>query len=206
MGKVYIIGKDAVPSSLKVGADEQVEMTLVVLPGTSCKLDMDIEITGPGASVAISGLYVCGSDEKVGISVRMAHTSGGSISRQLFKGIVGGNAKADFDGLIVVSQDAQKTEAYQSTHNLLLSEQARADARPQLEIYADDVKCSHGAAIGRLNEEEQFYMRSRGISLAEAKVLQMISFISPVIDTIADEAERVQLQSVIEDSIRRMVR
>lgn len=206
MGKVYIIGKDAVPTSLKVGSGEQVDMTLVVLPGTSCRLDMDVEITGPDASVAISGLYVCGSDEKVGISVRLAHTSGGSISRQLFKGIVGGKARADFDGLIVVAQDSQKTEAYQSTHNLLLSPQAKADARPQLEIYADDVKCSHGATIGRLNEEEQFYMRSRGISLAEAKVLQMISFISPVIDTIADQSEREEVRSVIEGAIRDMVR
>ena len=206
MGKVYIIGKDAVPSRLTVGAGEQVDMTLVVLPGTSCKLDMDVDITGPDASVGISGLYVCGSDEKVAISVRLTHASGGSISRQLFKGIVGGQARADFDGLITVAQDAQKTEAYQSTHNLLLSEQAKADARPQLVIYADDVKCSHGATIGRLNEEEQFYMRSRGISLAEAKVLQMISFISPVIETIADEEERERVKSVIEDSIREMVR
>lgn len=75
-------------------------------------------------------------------------------------------------------------EAYQENHNILLSDGAKVDTKPQLEIYADDVKCSHGATIGRLNEEEQFYMRSRGISLEDAKVLRMISFIAPVLENI----------------------
>ncbi len=205
MGKVYIIGRDAVPSRLQVAAGESLDMTFIALPGTSCRLGLDVDIVGEGASVNISGLYVCGSDERVDISVRLSHAAGGSRSRQLFKGVVGGTARADFSGLITVDPDAQKTEAYQAVHNLLLSAQAKAEARPQLEIYADDVKCSHGATAGRLDEEEQFYMRSRGISLHEAMLLQLLSFISPVLETIADEKERAEISAILEKAIREML-
>ncbi len=206
MNRVYIIGKDTVPQSLTVGAGESVDMTLVILPGVSCELPMTIDLVGEGADVKLSGVYVCGGEEKVKISVVLRHKVGRCTSSQIFKGLVGGKARTDFYGRIVVDKDAQKTEAYQANHNLLLSDAARAETKPQLEIYADDVKCSHGATVGRLNEEEQFYMRSRGISDAEAKVLQMISFISPVLDTISDQAEKEQLTATIEDAIREMVR
>ena len=89
---------------------------------------------------------------------------------------------------------------------ILLSDGAKVDTKPQLEIYADDVKCSHGATIGRLNEEEQFYMRSRGISLEDAKVLQMISFIAPVLENIADDEQREALAAEFESDIRNIIR
>lgn len=206
MNRVYIIGKDAVPQSLSVGAGESVDMTLVVLPGVSCDLSMAIDLVGEGADVKLSGLYVCGGDERVRISVVLSHKVARCTSSQLFKGLVGGTARTHFNGRVVVCKDAQKTEAYQANHNLLLSEGAKAETQPQLEIYADDVKCSHGATVGRLNEEEQFYMRSRGISEAEAKVLQMVSFISPVLDTVVDNAERAEITQTVEEAIRAMVR
>ena len=127
-------------------------------------------------------------------------------SRQLFKGIAGGISKVDFYGKIIVAQDAQRTEAYQENHNILLTDGAKVDTKPQLEIYADDVKCSHGATIGRLNEEEQFYMRSRGITLEDAKVLQMISFVAPVLENIPDETQRESLAVQLEESIRNIVK
>ena len=102
-------------------------------------------------------------------------------SRQLIKGIAGGSADVRFDGVIVVAPGADGTEALQENHNIILSDTAKVETLPQLEIYADDVKCSHGATVGRLGEEELFYMRSRGIPEKEAKVLQMLSFISPVV-------------------------
>ena len=113
-------------------------------------------------------------------------TASTATSHQNFRGIVGGNAVSEFYGLIYVKQDAQNTKAYQENHNILLSEHARVETKPQLEIYADDVECSHGATIGRLNEDEQFYMRSRGIPEDEARVLQMISFISPIVEHLED--------------------
>ena len=111
----------------------------------------------------------------------------------------------DFYGKIVVAQDAQKTEAYQENHNILLSDDARVNTKPQLEIYADDVKCSHGATVGRLNEEEQFYMRSRGIPEQEARALQMISFLAPVLESVMDSQQRETLLQLTEDAIRKVL-
>ena len=108
-----------------------------------------------------------------------------------------------FYGKIIVAPDAQKTEAYQTNHNLIVSAGAKAEAKPQLEIYADDVKCSHGATVGQLNEDEQFYMRSRGIPENEARVLQMISFIAPVLAKVEDENRREELQATVEAAIRK---
>jgi Fe-S cluster assembly protein SufD len=120
--------------------------------------------------------------------------------------VAGGDSRVDFYGKIIVAPDAQRTEAYQENHNLLLSDGAKVDTKPQLEIYADDVKCSHGATVGRLNEEEQFYMRSRGISLEDAKVLQMISFISPVLENIPEDTRREEIAAKLESAIREIVR
>ena len=92
-----------------------------------------------------------------------------------------------------MAPDAQKTEAYQANHNLLLSTEARAEARPQLEIYADDVKCSHGATVGRLNEDELFYLRSRGITAEEAARLQQMAFVGEVLEMVSDSALRDSL-------------
>jgi Fe-S cluster assembly protein SufD len=172
------------------------------MPGVSCDVKMTVDLVGEGSEANLYGAYLCGKDEKVKISVDMHHAKPHCNSRQLFKGIAGGQSKVDFYGKIIVAKDAQKTEAYQENHNLLISDDAKVDTKPQLEIYADDVKCSHGATIGRLNEEEQFYMRSRGITLEDAKVLQMISFIAPVLENIKDEAERENLFVRLENSIR----
>ena len=183
----------------------KVEIVVLIMPGMSCDLKMDVTLAGEGAEANIYGAYVCGGDEKVRIAVDMHHDVPHCNSRQRFKLIAGGSSRVDFYGKIIVAQDAQRTEAYQENHNILLSDGAKVDTKPQLEIYADDVKCSHGATIGRLNEEEQFYMRSRGISLEDAKVLQMISFIAPVLENIQDESQREKIFSEFESNIRRMV-
>ena len=193
-----------VPQSIVVERDAKVTVVVLVLPGVSCDIKLDVRLAGEGAESNIYGAYVCGGEEKVKISVDMHHDHPRCSSRQLFKGIAGGVSKVDFYGKIIVAQDAQRTEAYQENHNILLSDGAKVDTKPQLEIYADDVKCSHGATIGRLNEEEQFYMRSRGISLEDAKVLQMISFIAPVLDNIQNESQRDAIASEFESQIRRI--
>ena len=191
-----------VPAKIVVERDGRVDVVVLIMPGVSEDLKIDVELVGEGAQANIYGAYVCGGEEKVKISVDMHHDMPHCNSRQLFKGIAGGNSRVDFYGKIIVAPDAQRTEAYQENHNILLSDDARVDTRPQLEIYADDVKCSHGATIGRLNEEEQFYMRSRGITLEEAKVLQMISFLAPVLENIQDNSERERLTEQLSDAIR----
>ena len=163
---------------------------------------MAVDIVGEGADVRISGLYVCSGSDNVSVRTDVRHRVPGSVSRQLFNGIAAGSSRAGFYGKIVVAPDAQKTEAYQTNHNLVISGQAHAETRPQLEIYADDVKCSHGATVGRLNEDEQFYMRSRGIPEQEARVLQMISFIAPVLSGISDQELKDSVASVVETAVR----
>ena len=206
MTEVIVVSEGQLVRSIDVQAGQRTDMVLLVYPGVSCDIKLDVTLSGEGAEANIYGAYVCGSEERVKISVDMHHDVPHCNSRQLFKGIAGGSSKVDFYGKIVVAQDAQKTEAYQENHNILLTDGAKVDTKPQLEIYADDVKCSHGATIGRLNEEEQFYMRSRGISLEDAKVLQMISFIAPVLEHVGDEAEREHAASELETAIRDIVK
>ena len=203
--KVYVIDGTGPAQSVVVERDAKYEIVVLVMPGVSCDMKLDVRLAGEGAEANVYGAYVCGGTEKVVISVDMHHDVPHCNSRQLFKGIAGGDSRVDFYGKIIVAQDAQRTEAYQENHNILLSDGAKVDTKPQLEIYADDVKCSHGATIGRLNEEEQFYMRSRGITLEDAKVLQMISFIAPVLENIPDESERDRIACQFEDSIRNLV-
>ena len=200
--EILIISDGQLARSMEVERGQKTDLLLVVMPGVSCDVRLNVKLVGEGAEANIYGAYVCGGDEKVKIAVDMHHDVPHCNSRQLFKGIAGGSSKVDFYGKIIVAQDAQKTEAYQENHNILLSDDARVDTKPQLEIYADDVKCSHGATIGRLNEEEQFYMRSRGITLEDAKVLQMISFLAPVLENIQDPDQREQLTEQLSDAIR----
>ena len=205
--KVYVLGPDMkaagqIPSSITLERDSRLDVVLVILPGAECDIPLSVRLAGEGCEANVSGLYVCDSSQKVKIAVDMFHDVPHCNSRQLFKGMAAGNSRVDFYGKIVVAKDAQKTEAYQENHNLLLSDFAKVDTKPQLELYADDVKCSHGATVGRLNEEEQFYMRSRGISLEDAKVLQMISFVSPVLEHVHDVELREKIASEVEDSLR----
>ena len=205
MTEVIVVSGGQLNRSIEVQSGQSTDMVFLVYPGVSCDVSLDVSLKGEGAEANIYGAYICGGDEKVRFAVDMHHDVPHCNSRQLFKGIAGGSSRIDFYGKIIVAQDAQRTEAYQENHNILISDEAKVDTKPQLEIYADDVKCSHGATIGRLNEEEQFYMRSRGISLEDAKVLQMISFIAPVLENITDEEQREALSVQFESDIRNII-
>ena len=165
----------------QVLSGEVLNLEFVVLPGESLDIDLSVDLVGEGAQAHIKALYLCKADEKVNFRICMHHCAPGCHSTQKINGIAGGSAQVHFDGTIVVAPEAQQTEAYQENHNIVLTEEAKVETRPQLEIYADDVKCSHGATVGQLNADELFYMRSRGIPEAEARTLQMLSFLSPVI-------------------------
>lgn len=197
MDKVFILGRDTLPEAVRLGAGESLHWTILVLPEAAggsheIRADVLIEFCGEGASADIAGLYLCPDSERVQLNVNLRHLSGGCTSTQLFKGIAGGSARAEFDGLIYVAEGAAGTKAHQASNSILLSEKAVVEARPQLEIYNDDVECSHGTTSGFLNPEELFYMRSRGIPEAEARQLQMISFVSAVLkrlpESLAQEA------------------
>lgn len=179
MDRTCILGKDSLPRHISVAAGEILRLNLVALGSAS--LDLEINLDGEGAGLDVAGIYLCSGNENVELKLNVRHNVPGCTSRQLFKGLVGGEARASFDGLVYVAHGAVRTKAAQENHSILLTRGAVAESRPQLEIYADDVECSHGATTGFLDIDEQFYMRSRGIPEVEARRLQMLSFISPVL-------------------------
>ena len=181
MDRICIIGRDPVPQFISLGEGESLSLTLFVPEGTDCKLSVEVNLDGPGASLDLAGGWRCTGSEKVSLQVLVRHNVPGCTSRQLFKGVVGGSARASFDGLVYVAEGAMRTVAHQESHSLLLSSEAVCEARPQLEIYADDVECSHGATTGYLNPEELFYMRSRGIPEDEARAIQTEAFLAPIL-------------------------
>ena len=210
LSKVYTLGPDAgsgqvqeLPfSNIVVGGDARLDIVIVVLPGISADVRIAVDIVGQHSEVNISGLYLCNADERLSIRTDLRHRVPECVSTQLFNGVAGGSSRVSFFGKIVVAPDAQKTEAYQTNRNLVVSDNARVETKPQLEIYADDVKCSHGATVGQLNEDEQFYMRSRGIPENEARILQIISFLAPVLAAIPDARERESLSAEVEAAVR----
>lgn len=202
---VFILrpGSSALPYDRIVAMEgAEVRVCVIVMPGTDAEVPLRVDLAGENASVRLGGAYLCGGRETVSFRTELRHRVGHCVSDQLFNGIAGGDAHAEFHGRIVVAPDAQKTEAYQTNHNIVVSDTARVDTKPQLEIYADDVKCTHGATVGSLNADEQFYMRSRGIPEKEARILQMISFITPVLEMISDPGQREEVAAEIEKNIR----
>lgn len=134
------------------------------------------DLAAPHASNELWGLYLCDGDEHCDIGVTTRHSSSDCSSYSLVKGAAAGDSVGAFSGHVYVAPDAQHTDAQQQSRNLLLSDRARIHTRPQLEIYADDVKCSHGATVGQLDDEAIYYMRQRGLSEAQARLLQIEGF------------------------------
>ncbi|MBP5411861.1 MAG: Fe-S cluster assembly protein SufD [Bacteroidales bacterium] len=142
-------------------------------------------LLGEGADIDMNGLYLVDKQQNVVNCVSVNHHVENCTSHQLYNGIMDDDSQAGFVGHIYVAQDAQKTEAYQVNHNILLTDRATINTKPFLEIYADDVKCSHGATVGQLDEDAVFYMRSRGICEKNAKMLLMHAFAKEVVDKIS---------------------
>lgn len=140
-----------------------------------------------------NGLYLADAENLIDNHTLVDHAVPHCESNETYKGIVAGHGKAVFNGKVMVRQDAQKTNAYQSNNTLLLGDHALVYAKPQLEIYADDVKCSHGATVGQVDGQELFYLRARGISEAEARKLLLLAFTGEIIDRVSMEALREPL-------------
>jgi Fe-S cluster assembly protein SufD len=169
---------------IRQAAGSDVNCNVVTLHGALIKNVMEIKLQGVQATCRANGLFLIDGRQQYETDITIAHETGHCRSNQLFKGIVDNEAVGRFHGRVLVAKGAQKTEAFQSNNNLLLTKQAKMYSRPQLEIYADDVKCSHGATIGQLDEQALFYLRSRGISLKEARLLQQIGFVQDVLERI----------------------
>ena len=154
-------------------------MTAVQL--ASANVSCRVELDGPYAENSFGGLFLAAGEEHCVIDLRTEHKVADCRSDSLVKGIAGDSAVGEFRGLVYVAPDAQRTDARQQSRNILLSERARIVAEPQLEIYADDVKCSHGATVGQTDADAILYMRQRGLSLAQARRLQIEGFAGDVV-------------------------
>jgi Fe-S cluster assembly protein SufD len=158
--------------------------------GAVTRQEIGMQLLESGLSASISGIYLMRGQQVHDFTVRADHFEPHGTSMQHFKGVIDAQARAVFQGKIHVHRPAQKTDGYQSHHALLLSDRAEANAKPELEIYADDVKCSHGATAGRLDPKALFYLRSRGIPLEEARSLMIESFLNEVIERVTSENVR----------------
>ena len=142
------------------------------------------ELRGEGCGATLNGLYLGDGDQHIDHQTRIEHVEPNCYSRELYKGILDGSAHGVFNGKVYVHPEAQKTDGKQTNNTLLLSEKAQIDTKPQLEIFADDVKCTHGATVGRLDETSLFYMKSRGIAARTARELLTYAFAADVLETI----------------------
>jgi Fe-S cluster assembly protein SufD len=152
--------------------------------------NLDISLTSEGAEAILNGLYALKGSQHVDNHTTVDHMSPHTTSSQVYKGVLTEKSHGVFDGKIFVRRDAQQTRAHQLNKNILLSENAEIDTKPQLEIEADDVKCSHGATVGQLNADEIFYLRSRGISNEQAKAMLCHAFASEVVFDIKCDSAR----------------
>lgn len=162
----------------------------------------EINLLGKYAEAQVRGIYLVDGHQRVGNKVKINHKAANTKSEQLFKGVLDDSAFGWFEGHVFVDPEAQQTEAHQTNRNILLTPKARFKTKPFLEIYADDVKCSHGATIGQLDEEALFYMKCRGISGSVAKRLLMYAFAEEVISKIEVKALFAHLSMLVKRRLR----
>ena len=159
------------------------------------RLDYQLNHCGQGASLSFDGVYLARHEQQVDYHTCIEHRVPNCTSQQVFRGIVGDRARAVFNGRIHIFEDAQKTLAEMSNRNLLTSNTAEINTKPELEIYADDVKCAHGATISQLDETALYYLQSRGISPSQARMMLSFGFINELLSSVPDEAVQNWLEN-----------
>lgn len=173
----------------------------VLLGGALTRRNIHPVLAGEGGECLINGLFMANGRQHMDNYMKVEHASAHCDSRQFYKGILDGQSHGVFHGRIIVHKDAQKTDAKQTNMNLLLSDDAQIDTKPQLEIYADDVKCTHGATIGQIDEEAIFYLRSRGISEGSARALLLHAFAGDMLQRMKMKAMRQHLERLVAEWI-----
>ena len=175
----------------------------ITFGGRIARNDITATLAGDGAECTLNGLYVADGETLVDTHTTIDHAMPHCPSHEVYKGILAGRAKAVFNGKIIVRPDAQKTDAKQTNRALLLSEDAQINSKPELEIFANDVKCTHGAAVGQLDEDAVFYLRSRGIGLAEARRVLIHAFAGDVLSRMPLEPVRTAVEAVLQRQLAR---
>ena len=175
------------------------------LGGRLARTDTHTHLVDPNAEVHFYGVYVPTGRQHMDNHTCVDHDTEHSVSREIYKGVLADHGRGVFNGKILIRKDAQKTDSDLSCDALLLSNKAEVDAKPELEIYADDVKCAHGATVGELDANALFYLMSRGIAPVEAKALLLRGFIAGVFDDVADEAARESLDAAASGALERLL-
>jgi Fe-S cluster assembly protein SufD len=165
--------------------------------GRLVRNEIHARLLGPGAACHMNGAQLVADGQHADTTTFLDHAAPDCASRQTYKTVLAGRSRGVFQGKILVRQAAQRTDGYQMNQALLLSEEAEIDAKPQLEIYADDVKCSHGATVGALDEAQLFYLRARGIPLAEARSMLVQAFLTEAVEGVTDETAKAALDEAV---------
>jgi Fe-S cluster assembly protein SufD len=188
-------------AAVRIAADATYRAHFAGFGSKLSRMELDIALEGTGAAVHLSGVSVLDGKRHSDVTTHVTHAVAGTCSTQLFKHVAGGHSRAVYQGKVTVAQGADGSDSNQSAKALLLGENAEADLKPELEIFADDVKCAHGAAVGDLDTESLFYLRSRGIPEAEARGLLLHAFLEGAVAEIANidqrELVRVELLSAL---------
>ena len=179
------------------GRDSLFTSHVLALGGALARSEVRALFAAEGGECTLNGLYMGSGTQHLDNRTMIDHKSPRCTSRELYKGVLDGQSRGVFGGRILVREDAQKTDARQVNKNLLLSEGALVDTKPQLEIFADDVKCAHGAAVGELDEDALFYLRSRGLSREAARSLLTYAFASEMVDVIPLESLRSRARELV---------
>jgi Fe-S cluster assembly protein SufD len=177
--------------------DSQLHSFSLAVGGSLARTNIYTSLDGDAATCTLNGLYLTDGNQHVDNQTSIEHIAPNCPSHELYKGVLDGRSHGVFNGKVYVHPEAQKTDGKQSNNNLLLSPTARVDTKPQLEIFADDVKCTHGATVGRLDELAMFYLNSRGIGPETARILLTYAFAADVLETIELEPLRVQLEKMV---------
>lgn len=179
------------------GAGSSFVSQAVSIGAALARHDINTRFVAPGSTCVMNGLYLGGGRQHVDFHTRLFHDAPDCTSQQHYKGILDGRSRGVFNGQVHVAKDAQRTDAEQSNHNLLLSRDAEIDTKPQLEIYADDVKCAHGITVGQLDENQMFYLRSRGVPEVEARGMLTYGFACDIAERLSVEALRERVEHVL---------
>jgi Fe-S cluster assembly protein SufD len=181
----------------EVGARGTYDSFLLTLGGRLARMEVHARLAGQAAAAHLNAAQLLGGNQHADFTTVVTHDAPATISRQTVKNVLTGRSRGVFQGKIEVSRIAQKTDGYQMNQALLLSPEAEIDSKPQLEIYADDVKCSHGATVGELDPDQLFYLRSRGVPEAEASSLLVRAFLNEALDPIAHETAREAMEGMV---------
>jgi Fe-S cluster assembly protein SufD len=184
-------------TEVRQGRDSRYHSFSFATGGALARINVYDVLAGQGSEATLDGLYLADGTQHIDHQTRIEHVAPNCGSREIYKGVMDGAAHGVFNGKVYVHPEAQKTDGKQTNNNLLLSDRAHADTKPQLEIFADDVKCTHGATVGRLDEVALFYLKSRGISAESARTLLTYAFAADVLQRIDDDTVRAALEALL---------